>query len=120
MPKAVKKALVLLPVILLCVLVFAGISAASREAMKPGSAQALNKKYAHVLQDCSDRGRVICLLESKIGSHRLPEQAKEKLAIMPEEEFRLIAALCDRIEAANGRAGTDLALLLAAALIVLS
>ena len=120
MPKAIKKALVLLPVILLCVMVFAGISAASREAMKPGPAQTLNKNYALALQDCGDRGRIICFLESKIGSHRLPEQAKEKLATMHEEEFRLVAALCDRIEAANGRAGTDLALLLAAALIVLS
>ncbi len=38
----------------------------------------------------------------------------------PEEEFRLVAALCDRKATANDGGSADFALLLAAALIVLS
>jgi hypothetical protein len=38
----------------------------------------------------------------------------------PEEEFRLVAALCDRRKTANDGGSADFALLLAAALIVLT
>jgi hypothetical protein len=44
-----------------------------------------------------DLSRVINILESKIGSRRIPDQAKDKLAAMNEKEFRLVEALCDRI-----------------------
>ena len=68
-----------------------------------------------------DLSLVINILESRIGSHRIPTQAKEKLAAMDEKEFRLVEALCGRIAARSGDSpGSDLALLLAAALIVLS
>ena len=60
------------------------------------------------------------LLESRIGSHRMPAQAKEKLAAMDEKEFRLVEALCDRIARSGDSSGSDLALLLVVALIVLS
>jgi hypothetical protein len=63
---------------------------------------------------------IIRVLEQRIGSHRLPEEAKEKLERMPEKDLRLVALLCERLETANNRAGTDIALLLAAVLIVLS
>ncbi len=67
-----------------------------------------------------DRGKIIEVLESRIGSQRIPVQAKEKLAAMDEEQLRLIAALCDRMARSGDSPGSDLALLLAAALIVLS
>ncbi len=118
MPNIIKKVLVLLPVTFLCAAVFAGTSAASlQESMKPRPAHTHDVRFS---QERSDRAKIISVLESRIGSHRLPEQAKEKLATMHDEELRLVAALCDRIETANDRAGTDLALLLVAALIVLS
>ncbi|MGE5174493.1 MAG: hypothetical protein ACM3MD_11775 [Betaproteobacteria bacterium] len=120
MPKVVNKVLVLLPVILLCVVVFEGTSEASlQEGIKPRPAH--TQKFS---RERSDRAKIISILESRIGSHRLPEQAKEKLATMHDEELRLVAALCDRIgtanDQANDRASTDIALLLAAVLIVLS
>jgi hypothetical protein len=68
-----------------------------------------------------DLSLVINILESRIGSYRIPTQAKEKLAAMDEKEFGLVEALCGRIAARSGDSpGSDLALLLAAALIVLS
>lgn len=67
-----------------------------------------------------DLWRVINILESRIGSRRIPDQAKDKLAAMNEKEFRLVEALCDRIARSGDSPGSDLALLLAAALIVLS
>lgn len=117
MQKAGKKALVLLSVILLCAVVFKGTSAASRGGMSQVPAQTQNARFS---QERGDSARIISVLEREIGSRRLPAQAKEKLATMREEDYRLVAALCDRIETANDRAGADLALLLAAALIVLS
>ncbi len=64
--------------------------------------------------------RIINVLEQKMGSHRLPEQAREKLETMPDQDLRLVASLCDRLAVAHDRAGTDLALLVAAVLIILS
>ncbi len=64
--------------------------------------------------------RIVSVLEERIGSHRLPEQAKEKLGRMTKQDLRLVASLCDRLAASHDRAGTDIALLLAAVLIVLS
>ena len=68
----------------------------------------------------NDVKRIISVLEQRMGSNRLPVQAKEKLAVMPQKDLHLIRALCDRIVTTDDKTGTDLAVLLAAALIVLS
>jgi hypothetical protein len=70
--------------------------------------------------DKRELARTIGILESKTGIHRLPRQTKEKLAAMNEKEFMLVRKLCDRIAGSGDTPGTDIALLLAAALIVLS
>ena len=67
-----------------------------------------------------DVSLMISILESRIGSNRIPAHAREKLAAMDEKEFQLVKALCGRISRSGDSPGTDLALLLAAALIVLS
>ncbi len=118
MSKVIKKVLVLLLIILPCTVVFEGTSAAS-----PSGGMKLMPEHTQNIrlsQERSDRAKIISVLESRIGNHRLPEQAREKLATMHEGELRLVATLCDRIATTNDRAGTDLALLLATALIVLS
>ncbi len=118
MPKVIKTVLVLLLTIMLNIVAFEGISAAlPLGGLKPALQRTQDTRLS---QERSDRAKIISVLESKIGNHRLPEQAREKLAAMDERDLRLIARLCDRIAMANDRAGTDLALLLATALIVLS
>lgn len=120
MSNVIKKVLVLVLTIVLCTVVFEGTSTASQpEDMKLLPEHTQNVRLS-LSQERSDRAKIISVLESRIGSHHLPEQAREKLATMHEGELRLVAMLCDRIATANDRAGTDLALLLATALIVLS
>jgi hypothetical protein len=106
----------LLVVILLSAMVGEGVLAAALPVgMRPAPAQTIRS-----LGESNDIRRIISVLEHKIGSQRLPVQAKDKIAVMSQKDLRLITALCDRIEATDDRAGTDLAVLLAAALIVLS
>ncbi len=122
MPKVIKIVLAPLFTILLCAVVFEGTSA----ALSPGGLQTMSEHTQNIRlsQERCDRAKIISVLESRIGNHRLPEQAKEKLATLHDEELRLVATLCDRIKASNGRANdrasTDIALLFAAVLIVLS
>jgi hypothetical protein len=102
----------------LCMTLYAGISHAA-----PELAPAHYVPVKPVRHESAGRGeayRVMAVLEKRIGSSRLPLQAKEKLFTMDREDLRLISSLCDRIEAAGDRPGADVALLLAAALIVLS
>jgi hypothetical protein len=118
MGRPIKIFLSLLVIILLSAMVREEVAAASLPVgMRPAlpHAQTISSPGEH-----NDVKRIISVLEQRIGSHRLPVQAKDKLAVIPQKDLRLISALCDRIEATDGRAGTDLAVLLAAALIVLS
>ncbi len=120
MPKVINTVLVPLLTVLLCAVAFNGVSAAPPPKgmmLMPAHTQNIRKFEE---RNGNDRARIISVLEKGVGSHRLPEQAREKLATMHEGELRLVAALCDRIESANDGGGADLALLLAAALIVLS
>jgi hypothetical protein len=119
MQKVVKTVLVLLLIILSCALVIEGVSAAALPA-KVRSLPAHVPNSILTTQVHYDVDGIIRVLEQRIGSHRLPEEAKEKLERMPEKDLRLVALLCERLETANNRAGTDIALLLAAVLIVLS
>lgn len=121
MSKVIKRVFVLLLSLALCAVVLEGTSAAMpTQGLKLMPEHAQNVPDVRLSQERSDRARIISVLESRIGNHRLPEHAREKLAAMHEGELRLVATLCDRIATANDRAGTDLALLLATALIVLS
>jgi hypothetical protein len=118
MQNVVKTALVLLLIILSCALVGEDVSAAVLPAkVRPLPAQVPTIPAPRVHYDVDG---IIRVLERRIGSHRLPEEAKEKLERMPAKDLRLVALLCERLETANTGAGTDLALLLAAVLIVLS
>ena len=108
----------LLVVILLSAMVGEGVLAAALPVgMRPAPAHVQTIRSPGERNDVT---RIISVLEQKIGSQRLPAQAKDKLAVMPQKDLRLVMALCDRIEATDDRASTDLAVLLAAALIVLS
>ncbi len=118
MPSVIKTVFIMLLIILLCALAVEGVSAARLPvdvSIPSAHAPAVRATRNHV-----DVARIVGVLEGRIGSHRLPEQAKEKLGRMPEQDLRLVASLCDRLAASHDRAGTDLALLLAAVLIVLS
>jgi hypothetical protein len=64
--------------------------------------------------------KTIGVLEGRIGSHRLPRQAIAKLSAMNAEERRLVTLLCGRIAESGDKPSADLALLLVAALIVLT
>jgi len=118
MRNIVKTLLILLLIILSCALVIEGVSAAVLPAAAkplPAHVPAIQTTRVHY-----DVNGIIHVLEQRIGSHRLPEQAKEKLERMPEKDLRLVALLCERLATANNGTGTDLALLLATVLIVLS
>ncbi len=67
-----------------------------------------------------DLRRTIGVLEEKIGGRRLPKQAIEKLAAMNVEERKLVTLLCDRIAESGDKPSADVALMLVAALIVLT
>ncbi len=67
-----------------------------------------------------DLKRTISVLESKIGGRQLPRPAIEKLAAMNAEERRLVTLLCDRIAQSGDGPGSDVAVMLVAAMIVLT
>ncbi len=118
MQNVIKTVLVLLLIILSCAWVIDDVSAASLPAkVRPLPSHVPTILTTRVHYDVDG---IIRVLERRIGSHRLPEEAKEKLERMPEKDLRLVALLCERLETANNRGGTDLALLLATVLIVLS
>ncbi len=115
MPQVIKAVLVMLGLILLCVIVVDNAAAAGLPAETSSHVPVIQ-----ATRNQSEVARIVSVLERRIGSHRLPMQAKEKLDRMPEKDIQLVASLCDRMAAAHDRAGTDLALLLATVLIVLS
>jgi hypothetical protein len=111
--------------IFLSILITILLSAAAFEGVSPALPHAAARDYQgpaapHEGASKRDLSLMLNILESRIGSHRIPDQAKEKLAAMDEKKFRLVDALCGRIAQSGDSPGSDLALLLAAALIVLS
>ncbi len=64
--------------------------------------------------------RILSVLEAKEGDPRVLKKAIEKIRGLNERQLRLLSSLCDRIAAAEGTAGADIAFSLIAALIVLS
>ncbi len=118
MPLVIKTVFIMLLIILSCTLFVEGVPAA-RLPLKESTPSA-HAPVVEATRNNVDVARIVSILEGRIGSHRLPEQAKEKLGRMPEKDLRLVASLCNRLAYAHDRAGTDIALLLAAVLIVLS
>jgi hypothetical protein len=117
MARGNKLFLSILITILMSTAAFEGVSTAQPHAAVPHyQGPTVLREGAHE----RDLSLTIYVLESRIGSHRIPVQTKEKLAAMDEKEFRLVEALCGRIARSGDSSGSDLALLLAAALIVLS
>jgi hypothetical protein len=117
MARGIKIFLSVLMTILLSTVVFEGVSAALSNA---AAAHYQGPAAPRAGANERDVSLMIRILESRIGSNRMPAQAKEKLAAMDEKEFRLVEALCGRIARSGDSPESDLALLLAAALIVLS
>ena len=117
MARGVKIFLSILMTILLSTAAFEGASSALPHAAAPVYQEPVAPREGAGKRDLT---LMISILESRIGSHRMPAQAKEKLAAMNEKEFRLVEALCGRIARSGDSPGSDLALLLAAALIILS
>jgi hypothetical protein len=120
MLKLIKFFLIPLLTILLCVVVFEGLSLASLPGgADPKPSRVQDIRISQVKRD-RDLNKIIGVLESRIKNHHLPEKAKNKLAAMNDEETRLLTSLCDRMSETADTAGADFALLLATALIVLS
>jgi len=120
MLKLIKFVLVPMLTILLCVVVFEELSMASLPGgADPRPLRVQNVRIPPVKRD-RDLNKIIGTLESRIKNHHLPEKAKNKLAVMNDEEIRLLKSLCDRMSETADTAGADFALLLATALIVLS
>jgi len=120
MLRLIKFLLLPLLVTLLCVVVFEDFSIASLPGhadQEPLRVQAI--RISPVKRD-RDLHKIIGILESRIKNHHLPGKAKNKLAAMNDEEIRLLTSLCDRLSETDNTAGSDFALLLATALIVLS
>jgi len=67
-----------------------------------------------------DLNRIVSVLESRVRNHQLPAKVRNKLAAMNDEEIRLVKSLCDRMSKTGETAGSDFALMLVTALIVLS
>ena len=72
--------------------------------------------------DRNDRklDKVIEVIEDRMNDRRLPAKVVQKLSTMPEKDFRLVSALCDRLAKEGDSTGADVALLLVTALIVVS
>ena len=106
--------------ILLCVVILEEISMASLPGgADPKRSRVQDMKIPQAKRD-RDLKKIVAVLGSRIKNHHLPEKAKNKLAVMNDEEIRLLASLCDRLSETADTAGADFALLLATALIVLS
>ncbi len=101
---------------------FGGFTGASvAETGRNNNNSARPERHERFLSErAGDAARVIGVLESRIGTHRLSKQAREKLAVMDAEKLKLVTALCDRIAASGDKPSSDVALLLAATFIVLS
>lgn len=67
-----------------------------------------------------DMTKILSVLKERAEDGKLLEKAKQKLAIMDEKDLRLMASLCDQIEARGNDAGADIAFLMTAMLVVLS
>lgn len=68
----------------------------------------------------ADLGRILSVLEMKMGGHTLPGKVKDKLSTLTDGQIRLIASLSDRIADEGHTPSADIAFLLIAALIILS
>lgn len=72
----------------------------------------------------SEMIKILSVLEERANDgkldRKLMEKAEQKLAALDERHLRLIASLCDRIEARGDDAGADIAFLMTAMLVVLS
>jgi hypothetical protein len=68
----------------------------------------------------ADLGRILAVLEIKMGGHTLPAKVKDKLSTLTDGQIRLIASLSDRIADEGHTPSADIAFLLIAALIILS
>ena len=107
----------LMLIALLSVTIFGGSSVASTV----GSTVHLTSPMRNVTPSKErDLNMIVSVLESRVRNHQLPEKIRNKLAAMSDEEIRLLTSLCNRVSQAGEKAGSDLALMLAAALIVLS
>ena len=120
MQQLIKLFLIPLLAIMMCVVVFEGLSRASLpggEEHKPSLLK--DTRISPINKDC-DLNKIINVLESRIKSHHLPEKAKNKLAAMKDEEIQILKSLCDRMSETGDTTSADFALLLATAVIVLS
>lgn len=68
----------------------------------------------------ADLGRILSVLEMKMGAHTLPGKVRDKLSTLTDGQIGLIASLSDRIVDESHTPSADIAFLLIAALIILS
>jgi hypothetical protein len=64
--------------------------------------------------------KVVSALEARVGDRQLLEKIRKKLAGLSNEDLKLIASLCAGIPAEGRTAQSDIAFLLATALVILS
>ena len=117
MLKGMNSFLALMLSALLCVTTTVGSSMAST----PGSKVPLVSPV-HDIKPSKERDliRIVSVLESRVRNHPLPAKVRSKLAAMNDDEIRLVTSLCDHISKTGETTGSDLALMLVTALIVLS
>lgn len=68
----------------------------------------------------ADLGRILSVLELKMGGSTLPDKVKDKLSTLTDGQIRLIASLSNRVADEAHTPSGDIAFLLIAALIVFS
>ncbi len=120
MPTAMKWSMILALTVVMSV-VAVGKSSAT-EMLEKQKPFLVSPRGGQRLPEYGDRDlkRTISVLESKIGGRQLPKPAIDKLVAMNAEERRLVTQLCDRIAQSADGPGSDVALMLVAAMIVLS
>lgn len=85
------------------------------------STKVYNGVRGHSAPQSPDTMKILAALETRAGnSQRLLEKVGEKLAVLSEKDVRLIASLCERMPAEGRTAQSDIAFLLATALMILS
>jgi len=102
-----------IPAVLLCMLFSNGIPAFANPPVAShagGSADSTE----------TSRSKILSVLETRTADEKVVAKAAEKLLTLHGRKLRLMASLCDRIEADEGSAGADIAFSIVMALIILS
>lgn len=111
---------IITPMVLPLLWLFGTLVADSSGALAAVTGPRAQNPSTSVVARRADPGRILAVLELKMGGSTLPGKAKDKLSALTDAQVRLVASLADRIADKGHTPSADIAFLLIAALIILS